>query len=795
VYNQGYSFSTYIAERYGVASLKNISQNMRSILRFSFDGAIKKATGKSGSELYREWKSYLEEKYAHQLREIQTHKVAGELLQAEGTGNFFPRWSPDGRSVAFLTNEGHDYLGQTALVVRDQSTGKVKVIKGGVHYAFAWSPDGTKLVYSRKTDNNPHHSSLYDLYVYDLTKRKEERLTHGARAHSPDWSPDGKSVVYVVNSDGTQNLALFDIEKRQLKILTQHKNQEQVYTPKWSPDGRRIVFGYSLLRGRNLYLFDLASGQTTPIALNLSGEENTEGKSPTDSRDAAFSPDGKRLYFSWDVSGIFNTFALDLASQEITPLTNVVGGAFMPSVNAKGELVFSTFVAEGYKIAYLQNPQPLQRELTQYPAYPENKVELAYSNGNLANIDVSNIKHAAYDDSKLPDFQVKPYRGHYTSVAILPRLTFDYGTTKLGSYFYSSEMLDRFNFIGGVAANRAKDYDLFLLVDYKKLGSIFKKLDPILFFEGYNQVYHTTSYDSTLRQNLGLRYDLAHLELGVRANFNSQHLSRLAFIYDRYNAKISARIDGLKQSAGYTYYVGKAISFQHVYQQRSRAVDGEINPRSGREVRFRYDREFNNFILSDSTDPNKSFRPTEYGTFVEVYEPHNVHRLQLDWTEHFSLPGRTGLTLFGRGGLLSREVNSFFYFRAGGLDGVRGYPYYSMEGRYLLHGRVTYRFPLFRHADFRLLHLYFDKTYLGVSYDYGGAFTKTKGILQNLHDSINLQLRMDVNSFYVFPTSLFFNAAYGLDKFKYLDQFTGEAIEYEKEWRFYFGLSFGFLDE
>jgi hypothetical protein len=66
---------------------------------------------------------------------------------------------------------------------------------------------------------------------------------------------------------------------------------------------------------------------------------------------------------------------------------------------------------------------------------------------------------------------------------------------------------------------------------------------------------------------------------------------------------------------------------------------------------------------------------------------------------------------------------------------------------------------------------------------------KTKGIRANLHGRINLQLRMDLYSFYVFPARLFLNAAYGFDKFK------NRGIEYGQEWRFYFGLSFGFLDE
>ncbi|MCI0693951.1 DPP IV N-terminal domain-containing protein [candidate division KSB1 bacterium] len=771
VYNQGFSFSSYIAGRYGLASLKNIAQNMRRPWRFSFDGAIKAATGKSGSELYHEWKKYLEEKYAAQLRDIQAHKVEGELLQKEGTANFFPRWSPDGKAVGFLTNAGADYLGQTALVIRNQPTGKIKAVKAGVHYAFAWSPDGTKIVYSRKSEKNPGHSIFYDLFLYDLKTKKEKRLTEAARAQSPSWSPDGKKLACVLNYDGTQNLALFDLEKAQLKILTAHQNQEQVYTPQWSPDGSQILYGFSRSRGRDLYLYDLATGESIALL-----------DDPADSRDAVFSPDGKTIYFSWDESGIFNIYSLDRATKQTTQLTNVIGSAFMPSVNQNGELVFSTFLAEGYKIAYLKDPQPLLQEHTRYLTYEGDNVMLASrdGNGSFAKLDVSGIKHAAYDDSKIPDYQIKPYRSQYTSVAFLPRLTFDYGTTKLGGYFYSSEMLDKFSFIGGAAANRAKDYDAFLLVDYKKLGRVFS-VDPIFFLEGYNQVLHTNI------EGLGVRYNLVQLDLGVRANFNSQHHGKLGFTYSRYNAKITAVLDdGTKGSFAYTYYIGKTLSYEHNYRQRSRAVDGEINPRGGREVRFRYAYEFNDFILDN---PDSAFKVTEYGTLVEVYSPHDLHRVELDWTEHVGLPGRTGLTLYGRGGLLTPNANNFFYFFAGGLPGVRGYPYYSMEGRYLAHGRVTYRLPLFRHADFSLLHLYFDKVFLGVSYDYGGAFVKTKGIRPNLHDSINLQLRMDLYSFYVFPTRLFFNAAYGFDKFKNRD------IEYGQEWRFYFGLSFGFLDE
>ena len=765
IYNQGYSLSAFIVERYGVEALGEISRHMQSALRFSFDSAIKKATGKSGADLYDEWKSLKQETYAAQLRHIRANEIAGTLLQDEGTGNFYPRWSPDGKSLAYLTNQGADYLGMTALVIRDQTTQKKTLVKVGVHHAFDWSPDGTKLAYARKSDKNPHHSAVYDLYVYDTVTKKETRLTHALRAHSPNWSPDASQLACVVNGDGTQNLAVFDLKKRSLRMLTSYNNQQQAYTPDWSPDGKAILYSYSATApGRDILLYDLGTGKNSPLL-----------DDSADSRDAVFSDDGRMVYFSWDKTGIFNIHRLNLATRETAQLTNVVGGAFMPGVNHEGELAFSSFVAEGYKIASLQQPQPVQEEHTQYLSQSHDEVKLAAGNGVLANLNLSGAKVSNSDEAQASEYDIQPYKKKFTSISILPRLTLDYGTVKVGTYLTSRDMLDKTGFTAGFAVNTRKDYDAFLLLDYNELG-------PNFYLEAFNQVLNTTFEDTDVR------YDLALINLGLRHSFTRNHLTRFGFGYSRYNAKLGFEVRGVRQSFGYTYHIGKALELEHHYRVQPRAVDAAINPRTGRDVRFFYAREWNDYLNSD---PEQAFRPTEYGTFVEVYVPNNLHRFELEWKERVPTWGRTGLTLYTHGGLLSHDVESFYYFFAGGLPGVRGYPFYSMEGRYLMHGRLTYRFPLIRKMDLKFLHVYFDQLYAGVSYDYGGAFVDTKNFTDNLHDSITLQLRLDSYSFYGLPSRVFFDASYGLDRFK----FRGSDIEFGKEWRFYFGLLFDFLDD
>ena len=780
VYNQGYSFSGYIAEKNGIEALGRIANNMRSFWQFSFDRAIKKATGTSGGDLYDEWKNNLKEKYAYQLSNIQQHKTEGKLLEEDGSGNFYPRWSPDDSSVAYLTNKGGDYLTQTALVIRDQRTEKNKLIKGGVRQAFSWSSDGKKIIYSKKSDKNRYRSQVYDLYICDLDTKKEERLTYGLRAHSPSLSPDGKRVACVINGDGIQNLAVIDIETKFLKILTSHKNQEQAYTPQWSLDGNQIVFAKSAHHGRDLYVYDFPTNSATAL---LSGE--------ADSRDAVYSPDGKKIYFAWNKTGIFNIYEMTLESKNVTPLTNVIGGAFMPSVNQKGELVFSTFVAEGYKIAHLENPEDLQVEHVRYLSFLKEEIKLASNDGSLDGVNLNDIKYTAYDDSKIPDYEIKPYKREFTSISILPRLLIDYGTIKLGTYLTAGDMLGKYSFIAGIAANTRADYDAFLLLGYRGLG-------PEIFVEGFNQVLNTKIDDISNDDRVGrvqteeLQYNLIQMDIGIRGSFTKKHHSQLGFVYSRYHSRAGFKLldqGGIVQKSGLTYFIGKSIVFKHTYRNRPRSVDSAINPRAGREVNFSYAREFNDFILDDPENPESAFRPTEFGTFVEVYEPHNLHRFKLNWTERFALPGKAGLTFFGRGALVTSKVDSFFHSFAGGLPGVRGYSFYSMEGRHLLHGRLTYRFPLFRHLDMTFLHLYLDKVYLGVSYDYGGAFSETKNFHKKLHDSINLQLRMETYSFYGLPSRFFVNAAYGLDSFKNGD------IRYGKEWRYYFGVLFDFLDD
>ncbi len=770
VYNHGYAFVSYLAGKYGIETLRAATRKMKGFLRWNFDGALKPATGKSVRQLYEDWVRDLKSHYSAAMKDILADQVAGKIIEADGLANFNPTWSPDGSAFAYLTSGGSDYLSRTTLLTKDIKTGKTKSISGGVHYSISWSPDGSRLAYANQSARGKGGSRFYDIYIYDLRRNKEQRVTRGLRAHSPAWSPDGETLIFIVNQDGTENLSALDLTTGKIAALTDFKNGEQLSHPRWSPDGKQVVLGLAKNSGQDLFLLNLESRELSPLL-----------EDPADSRDPVFSPDGRRIYFSWDKSGIFNIYSVDLETREFTQWTNVVGGAFMPSIARDGQLLYSSFTSNGYKIALIEQPRPVDSSQAQYLAYG-NGVKASPQNG-ASEFSLEEISIRKIDDSQLPDYPIKPYGSHYSPIAFLPRVMIDYGTVKLGSYFYSSDVLEKYGFLAGFDVNRHGDYDLFALLDYRKFG-------PTLFLELYNQVQNTSvEVDSfeIIRRGLlvdrasdKFRYNLIEADLGVRFKIGGSNVLRTAFVFSRYSARAKFQErNNVETSLSYNYFIGRDISIRFTHHGIKPAVDAESNPR-GRVITLGYDREFNKFLTG--FEVNDAF-------LDEVFDNYNYNKFTLEWQEHWGLPIKDHTLNFDiQAGIIDAEVDSFFHFFGGGILGNRGYPYFSIEGRKLLLGRATYRFPLIRNIDWRLGHLYFDKIFLGLFYDYGNAFNENKIDFDRFKSSVGGQLRLDMFSFYSYPTRFFFNAAYGLDEFQVANQ------TYGKEWRFYFGLSFGYLD-
>lgn len=778
-YNAGYALTLYIARNYGEESLRRIAEAMRSPLRVSVGGAIKEVLGQSGVELYNTWRSELNQYYFKISEKIEQQRVEGEIIIRKGIGNVFPVWSPEGKRVAFVGSKSSDYLSKTSLMVFDFVTGKAKRIKGGIDTPVSWSTDGKKILYGRKR-RGKHGSHFYDLHIYDLERKKEIRLTHGFRTHSPAWSFDGQSIVCIVQADGTDNLVQLDASGKLSKKLTNFKNGEAVFTPSWSPDGKLIAFGKGRRHGRDVMIMDAGSLQMRTFVGNQG-----------DAREPCFSPDGQKVYFSWDRSGIFNIYSCDLNGENLQQWTNVVGGAFMPSLSPSGELVFSNFQVDGYKIAHMTNPKALDLS-DEYLVDSAESERLGLGNGLKDSLNENIRKARLYNDRDLPEFQVKPYTRNYGNLMFLPRAMVDYGTLKLGSYFYASDMLDRYSMIGGVSLNRHMDLDAFSIFEYKRWA-------PTLFVELYGftrNIYERIEVveDYPQKADVTINFNLLEADVGAYYRLTDSQILRAQYAHSRYTSKIRDFIfQGLKWvSPANTYYIGNQFSLTWDIDQISPCLDSRINPSVGRKVKVNYSREYNKFFSDFSTD-------NAYGTLQEVYTNYNYNRIEVDWNEHIPMPfgRRHALTLRFRGGFIDKPIDNFFNFFAGGLPGLKGYPYYSIEGRKLLSSSIIYRFPILAQKQFRIAHITFDKLYGGLFFEFADAFDWNSYHPIKPKKDVGLSLRLSLFSFYGFPTAVFFNAAYGLDEVSVTHEYGAgdiQRFDYGKEWRYYVGVLFDFID-
>lgn len=781
VYNHGFALVSYLADTYGVEALRQIMREMRAPWRLTVDGALKKVIGKSERQLYQEWHSYLKEMYAYRTNTIKNNLSAGKIIEAKGFANLYPIWSPNGKRFAFISNRGNDYLSQSSLYVHDVATGKTEKIKSGVGSSLSWAADGEKLVYARRSKPDKNGSHFSDIYVYDLKRNKERPITRNFRGQSPDWSPDGTKMIFITTKDGTQNIVSLDLKTKKATTLTRFKEGQQIFQPRWAPNGQVIVFSFTKGEGRQLGLIT-ADGKTLKVLL-------ADGN---DARDPIFSPNGKEVYFSWDKTGIFNIYSIDIFNKTKSQVTNVIGGAFMPSISKEGHLLYADFDASGYRIALMEKPHPIKDQKSHYVAYRNsNKAQLASGDSKdiiLINKGITN-QTVHYNDSVIPRFTSSPYSFTYGNLAFLPRVMIDYGTTKVGTYLYSSDVLNKYDIFGGFAINRDLDYDLFGMVNYRKFR-------PTIFLEVYNRVLHHQEEDDfspnqidTVTTNFKFKYNLTEVDLGMEIKLDDQQSLRPAYVFNRYRASYQPEFKYRGQEfpvIKYTYFVGNSIQLAWSYRNAMPSATTEINP-VGRSISLRYSREFNKFI--------DDFKLTKFGTWAEVFDEYNYGKLELDWKENIGIGRyrRHALNLQLQGGWIDRPIHEFFNFYAGGLVGLRGYPFYSIEGRKMMVARATYRFPIFNHLDIRLFHLYFDKFYVGAFFDYGNAFDEDALDLAKFKKNAGAELRLDLFSFYNFPTKIFFNAAYGLDEFTKIES-NATPLVYGKEWRYYIGISFGYFD-
>ncbi len=802
-YNQGFSFVNYLTRRFGESVLARITELSSHWKNWTFEGVLKKATGIPARQLYRDWKDSLTAVYNKRTEVIRRHLVKGVPVETQGSANLYPVWSPDGRYIAYLSNKGEDYFSFNKLIVFDTQTGKKKVITGRVTSSLSWSPDGRFLIYAHQR-RNQYGSGFNDLFVYDFKRKKEIRLTKNLRGKNPDFSHDGKRVAFVTETNGLNQLNIYtlpaNLEKTKfnktvyfsmetgalsarageakgdwrkvefkggsIEQVLRFDNERQIYHPRWSNDDRVLYFGTSIEYGRDIARFDL---QRRKFELLL--------HTPLEERYPVMQPGAPYLYYVQSTTGIYNIYRRNLQTGQTELVTNVTGGAVMPSVDRQGRLVYACYDSLGYHIYRLDHPKAID---PRWAVYQANYMQT--------------IPKKNFDNTLPRNVAIRPYKRTFGPLHILPRLMIDYGTIKPGAYVVSDDILGKYNLIGAAAINKNWDYDLY---GYFQMNI----LKPSLFVEVYNTSANIADtlgisrggYSLTYHRNVN--FDLTEARVGLQY-YPRPYLKVVADgVWRRYNAKIDYQklYDTVKKrweapfTFHYNYLKGFAFELKVIADLIREDRNKHIAPSGGRYLSFHYSLESSDFL--------NDFAISSTG-LSEVYRNYTYNQMEAEWEEYFRNPllKSHSFSIGLKAGYIDRKVDSFFDLYAGGLVGMKGYSYFSIEGRHKLIGTVTYRFPLWRNIDKIIGHIYFDKLYFGVFFDYGNAwnYSDKRFSIKNFKKDVGFQLRLNTFSYSMFPTRFFAEAVYPLDKISNYDGSRKRIIDYPQQWRFYFGALYEF---
>lgn len=240
------------------------------------------------------------------IKEIYISDYDGENQRRVTVGktlNIAPRWSPDGRAIAYTSYR----RGGANIFISNIFQGTLdEVTKGdrvGENWLPAWSPDGTRLAFSTTRDGNP------EIYVVNRDGSNLRRITnHPGIDITPTWSPTGNQIAFTSDRTGTPQIYVVGADGLNLAKRTSDGYCDR---PTWSPAPyNEIAFSSRSGPGFDIRVIDLVTGRSSALT---NGEGTNE--SP------AYSPNGRHIVFTSTRSGKTQVFTMARDGRDVKQIT------------------------------------------------------------------------------------------------------------------------------------------------------------------------------------------------------------------------------------------------------------------------------------------------------------------------------------------------------------------------------------------------------------------------------------------------------------------------------------------
>jgi Tol biopolymer transport system component len=242
-------------------------------------------------------------------------------------GDYYPAFSPDGRTLAFVRYSafqvGDLYVLQITPNLSASGEPRRLTNENRIILGTAWTADGAEIVFSSDRDG----SQAQALWQISLSSSLIRRLGVGQNGILPSISPRANRLVYS-ESITDSNIWRVNLQATSEPNVQMVPSTRRESSPSYSPDGRRIAFDSSRSGNLEVWVSD-ADGAKTEQLVNM-------GRSSS----ARWSPDNQRIAFDSNVGGQWRIYAVNARGGRPERMTNSAASDVRPSWSHDGKWIY-----------------------------------------------------------------------------------------------------------------------------------------------------------------------------------------------------------------------------------------------------------------------------------------------------------------------------------------------------------------------------------------------------------------------------------------------------------------------